>query len=228
MEYENRTVSWRPYTKLFALTSIDGKISTGPDPKADFDADLPEIPGVAEGLYQYYDLEKETDVWALSTIRTQAKMCALYPTVTRKVPVTMVVLGTHPVSSELAGWLHRKFERVVVMCQDLPDYSGCSFGNVEYYNFPLTIRNAMSKLRDMGCEAITCGVGGTMASLLFSQHLIDEIDLVVAPLIVGGKQTPTLVDGIMPQLMCDMDKWRPTKAAPLKYNYLHLIYKRYE
>lgn len=51
----------RPITTLFMLSSLDGKISTGASSSEDFDKDLPHLKGVAEGLHQYYDLEKETE-----------------------------------------------------------------------------------------------------------------------------------------------------------------------
>ena len=44
----------RPITTLFMLSSVDGKISTGATDELDVDRDLPKIPGVCEGLHQYY------------------------------------------------------------------------------------------------------------------------------------------------------------------------------
>ncbi len=43
----------RPYTTLFLLQSLDGKISTGATDERDFDKDLPLLPGVKDGLHQY-------------------------------------------------------------------------------------------------------------------------------------------------------------------------------
>ena len=64
----------RPITTLFMLMSVDGKISTGATDDLDFDKDLPHIPGVKEGLQQYYDIEQTTDLWSLNSGRVQAKM----------------------------------------------------------------------------------------------------------------------------------------------------------
>ena len=47
----------RPITTLFMLMSLDGKISCGATDELDFDRDLPRVPGVVEGLNQYYELE---------------------------------------------------------------------------------------------------------------------------------------------------------------------------
>ena len=53
----------RPITTLFMLMSVDGKISTGASDELDVDKDFQGIPGVKEGLYQYYELERKTDLW---------------------------------------------------------------------------------------------------------------------------------------------------------------------
>lgn len=66
----------RPVTTLFMLMSLDGKISTGASDALDFDRDLPHVPSVAEGLYQYYELEQQTDLWSLNTGRVMAKIGA--------------------------------------------------------------------------------------------------------------------------------------------------------
>ena len=54
-------------TTLFMLMSVDGKISTGAVDELDVDRDFPRINGVKEGLYQYYEIEKTTDLWSLNS-----------------------------------------------------------------------------------------------------------------------------------------------------------------
>lgn len=64
----------RPFTTLFMLMSVDGKISTGATDKLDVDKDFPKISGLKEGLSQYYEIEQTTDLWSFNTGRVQAKM----------------------------------------------------------------------------------------------------------------------------------------------------------
>ena len=52
----------RPITTLFMLSSLDGKISTGGSDSCDFDRDLPKIPGLLDGLDQYYEIESTTTI----------------------------------------------------------------------------------------------------------------------------------------------------------------------
>ena len=82
----------RPITTLFMLTSLDGKISTGADDALDVDKDFPQVPGVAEGLHQYYDIEQTTDLWSLNTGRTQAKIGANQKPMPEKSPVSFVLI----------------------------------------------------------------------------------------------------------------------------------------
>jgi hypothetical protein len=46
-----------PYSTLFMLMSLDGKISTGSVDERDFDKDLPNVKGVTDGLHQYYVIQ---------------------------------------------------------------------------------------------------------------------------------------------------------------------------
>lgn len=56
------------------LTSVDGKISTGDTDALDVDKDYPNIKGIKKGLYQYYDIEKTTDLCSLISGKVLAKI----------------------------------------------------------------------------------------------------------------------------------------------------------
>ena len=58
----------KPITTLFMLMSVDGKISTGAVDELDVDREFPRINGMKEGVYQYYELEKTTDLSSLNTV----------------------------------------------------------------------------------------------------------------------------------------------------------------
>lgn len=57
----------KPITTLFMLMSVDGKISTGAVNELDVDREFPRINGMKEGVYQYYEIEKTTDLWSLNS-----------------------------------------------------------------------------------------------------------------------------------------------------------------
>ena len=82
----------RPVTTLFMLMSVDGKISSGADDALDVDRDFPKIPGVREGLHQYYEIEQTTDLWSLNSGRVQEKMGVNTKPMPGKTPVSFVIV----------------------------------------------------------------------------------------------------------------------------------------
>jgi 2,5-diamino-6-(ribosylamino)-4(3H)-pyrimidinone 5'-phosphate reductase len=44
-------------------------------------------------------------------------------------------------------------------------------------------------------DRVTIQTGGTLNSIFLRKKLIDRIAIVVASALVGGKETPTLIDG---------------------------------
>ncbi len=63
----------RPINTLFMLMSLDGKINSGNSDELDVDRDWCKINGVKEGVNQYYEIEKTTDLYSLNTERVMAK-----------------------------------------------------------------------------------------------------------------------------------------------------------
>ncbi len=57
-------------------------------------------------------------------------------------------------------------------------------------------RNALERLKmEYNCERLTVQSGGTVNGLFLREKLLDYVDIVVAPILIGGKDTPTLIDG---------------------------------
>ncbi len=87
----------KPITTLFMLTSVDGKISTGDSELLDVDKDFPKIKGLKEGLQQYYDIEKTTDLYSLISGRVLAKIGANKPQKNIvKLPVRFIIIDNKP------------------------------------------------------------------------------------------------------------------------------------
>jgi len=67
-----------------------------------------------------------------------------------------------------------------------------------------------------------------MNAKLLREGLIQNISIVVAPVIVGGRATSTLVDGDSLQTLEDLKLLRPLKlveARALEDSYVHLRYQ---
>ncbi len=188
----------RPFTTLFMLMSADGKIRCGSTDTLDFDRDLPRVPGVGKGLRQYYDLEQETDLWSLNTGRVMAKIGANELPLPEKTVVSFAIVDNTHLTETGVRYLCAKCHQLVIVTSN-PAHPALSLGeedlSVIYQEHP-SLEQALCQLcSDYGCKRLTVQSGGTLNAALMRAGLIDAIDIVVAPVLVGGRDTPTLVDG---------------------------------
>ncbi|MBQ6756226.1 MAG: dihydrofolate reductase family protein [Oscillospiraceae bacterium] len=93
----------------------------------------------------------------------------------------------------------------------------------------LDVGEAMCALRaDFGCERLTIQSGGTVNGLFLREKLIDCVDIVVAPVLIGGKDTATLIDGSSITSADDLPKvgvLKLTECTTLKDSYIRLRYE---
>ncbi len=226
-------LSNRPETTLFMLMSVDGKISTGDTDTLDFDRDLPSVVGVREGLHQYYELEQQTDIFSLNTGRVMAKVGVNEKMDDPKpVPCSFIIIDNKPhLTSAGVEYLSRKLKKLIVVtaCSEHPALSVRK-------NDVVVIReeNAIdfAKLferlkRELGIDSLTIQSGGTLNASLFRLGLIDHLSIIVAPVVVGGATTPTLIDGESNHTMADLKSLvglKLVEAKVLDDSYLHLRY----
>ena len=222
-----------PKTTLFMLMSLDGKISTGADDDRDFDKDLPNIPGVLEGLKQYDDLEQQTDLCSFNTGKVMAKVgWNEEKTDIQKIPVTFVIIDNKPhLTSRGVSNLCKRTEKLYLVTTN-PRHPArtCTDANLEvvFIEGDINFTELFTQLAQAGIENMTIQSGGEMNSLLMREGLIQNISLVIAPMVVGGKDTPTLVDG--PSLITGADlqfvkSLKLVEVIQLEDSYLHLRYK---
>ena len=188
----------RPITTLFMLTSVDGKISTGATDNMDVDRDFPKIAGVREGLHQYYEIEQTTDLWSLNSGRVQKKMGVNEKPMPEKSPVSFVMVdSSHLTESGIRYFcaLSQKFV-LITTNENHPAYNVEADNLGIIYQRELSLTDALTKLKaEYGCDRLTIQSGGTLNALFLREKLIDYVDVVVAPALIGGKDTSTLIDG---------------------------------
>jgi 2,5-diamino-6-(ribosylamino)-4(3H)-pyrimidinone 5'-phosphate reductase len=213
------------------LMSLDGKISTGESDKMDFDRDLPLIDGVKEGLRQYYDLERQTDPCSLNTGRVMAKIGINGPWQRPRMDgISFVILdNTHLTErgiTNLANWAGKV--HIATSNPDHPAYAR-PHPNLEimFYDRP-DPEVLMRDLKAKGIERVTIQSGGTMNAQFLRRGLIDYVSVCMAPVLIGGKSTPTLIDGEAPE-----DAFGPGGAKALElleikqldHSYTYLMYR---
>ena len=224
----------KPITTLFMLESLDGKISSGSTDNLDADKDFCRIDGVKEGLHQYYELEQETDLFSLNTGRVMAKIG-----VNNKKEyhdkidaVTFVIIDNKPHLNEngidyLCHWVGR-----VILVTTNKEHPAL---NLKYDNLDILFYNELnlnSLLEDLyskyNAERLTIQSGGSLNGLFVRNKLIDYVNIVIAPIIVGGSDVPTLVDGESIKGESELNKLLPLELLEcnkLDNYYIELKYK---
>ena len=226
----------RPFTTLFLLISVDGKISTGDTDVMDTDKDYKLIKGVKEGNKQYYDLERRTDLHSLNSGRVFEKIGMNNRTdEPAKTPIRFIVIDNKPhLNSNGTAYLAKKSKTLYIVTTNAnhPAFElKKKYPNIEIlkYNDKIDFANVLKRLKeDYGVKRITIQTGGTMNASWVREGLIDRILLVVAPAMVGGKDTATLMDGESLHSPAELSKIKAlklVKAKPLKNSYLMLEYK---
>lgn len=221
----------RPVTTLFMLMSLDGKISTGAVDELDVDRDFPLIAGLREGLHQYYEIEQTTDLWSFNTGRVQAKMGANTKEMPEKTPVSFVLLDDRHLNARGIRYFCARSKQFVLITtnEDHPAF-GVREENLHIiFQEELSLSAALTALKERyHCERLTVQSGGTVNSIFLREKLFDYVDVVVAPVLIGGKDTPTLIDGRSLLSRDELDKLgvlRLIEAAPLQDSYLRLRYR---
>ncbi len=221
----------RPVTTLFMLMSADGKISTGASDALDFDQDLPRVPGVREGLHQYYEIEQTTDLWSLNSGRVQAKIGVNTRPLPEKSPVSFVLVdNSHLTRQGVAYFAARAKRCVIATCNPRHPAFDARADNLrvifqETLDLPALLR---ALRREEGCERITIQTGGTLNGLFLRQKLLDYVDIVIAPVLVGGRDTATLVDGaslLHPSQLEQLGALKLESAQALEHSYVRLRYR---
>jgi 2,5-diamino-6-(ribosylamino)-4(3H)-pyrimidinone 5'-phosphate reductase len=182
---------------------LDGKITTGSTDNMDSDLDWKRIVGVKEGFPQYYKVEHSLGPNYLNSGRVLEKVgFNNKKEVPQKEPLNFVVVDRKPHLNKngvdyLCKWLENLF--IVTNNPKHPAFELKSkYSNLEiiFYETQIDFADLLMKLRKKHkIDKLTIESGGTLNSLFFRLGLVDHVSVVVAPLIVGGEDTSSLVDG---------------------------------
>jgi len=224
----------KPISTLFMLMSVDGKISTGNIDELDVDKDFPKIKGIKEGLQQYYDIEQTTDLYSMNSGKVQAKVGANKPQKnTGKLPVSFLIIDNKPYLDDVGiDNFIKKSKRLFIITTNKshPAFNRKDEKNLEiiYYENEIDFVDLFKRLKeDFKIDNLTIQTGATLNSIFLRHKLIDKISIVVAPALIGGKETPSLIDG---KSLSSIDELKDIKALKfvevkkLNDSYIHLKY----
>ncbi len=225
----------RPVTTLFMLESLDGKITSGNSDELDADKDWCQIKGVKEGIQQYYEIETTTDYYSLNTGRVMAKIGVNEKNEYHdKIDCRFIIIDNKPHLNEkgidyICHWVNK-----LILITTNKNHIAYSLQK-KYDNLDILFYESLNLntlLCDMkkkyNTQAITIQSGGTLNGKFLRDNLIDYVNIVIAPLLVGGKDTSTLIDGEAITFSKDLFKLKALKLIEcneLENSYIQLKYK---
>lgn len=216
------------------IMSLDGKISTGSTDIMDFDKNLAKVKGLREGYWQYKALEQKTDIVSLNTGRVMEKIGVnTRKDKPKKIPCTFVIIDNKPhLNKQGLQYLTQWTKGVILVTTSKKlQQLAKSFETITvlYYKNSVDLKNLFTKLKaDFNINKVTIQSGGTLNASLIREGLIDRISLVIAPILIGGKDTASLMDGESLKTIQGLKKIRSLelqKVRKIDNSFLHLIYK---
>lgn len=225
----------KPITTLFMLESLDGKINSGNSDALDADKDWCHIEGVKEGLQQYYDIEQTTDLFSLNTGRVMAKIgINERKNNPDKSPCSFIIIDNKPHLNEngidyLCKWGNALYlvttNKNHVAYKLKENYQNLTILEYDKLDLKLLLEDLNKKYN---VDYLTIQSGGNFNGLFLRENLIDYVNIVIAPLLVGGKDTSTLIDGNSITTTEELNKLRALELLEcnkLDNSYIQLKYK---
>ena len=148
-----------------------------------------------------------------------------------KTPVSFVLLdNTHMTEHGVQYFCARSKEFVLITTNKTHPAFNIKADNLHIiYQENLSLEDALIELKkNYGCERITIQSGGTVNGMFLREKLFDYVDIVVAPVLIGGKETSTLVDGAALTKENELDKLGVLSLIGcdvLENSYIRLRYK---
>jgi 2,5-diamino-6-(ribosylamino)-4(3H)-pyrimidinone 5'-phosphate reductase len=226
----------RTYNTLFLVESLDGKISTGSVDDLDVDKDFKRIHGLKEGLNQYYKIEETTSLFSLNSGRVMEKIGVNVRTEEpTKMECSFIIIDNKPHLNEkgveyLSKWVKKLF--LVTTNKNHPAFLIKErLLNIEiiYYPQKIDFKNLFAELKNKyQIDNVTIQSGGDLNSQLVRLDLIEEVSIVIAPCLIGGSQTQSLIGGESLKSQQDLLKIKTLKLKNCKVlndSYLYVQYK---
>ena len=152
-----------------------------------------------------------------------------------KIGCSFVILDNKPHLSEkgteyMANWVKTLF--LVTTNPNHPAFSlKEKYSNIKiiYYENKIGLPDLLHKLKtNYGVERLTIQSGGTLNASWIRESLVDFVSIVIAPCLIGGTNTQSLIGGESLHTQEDLNKIRSlklVKTTTLENSYIHLLYE---
>lgn len=213
----------RPYTILNAAMTLDGKIATANGSS--------NISG-PEDLQRVHKIRQETDaiMIGINTLLNDNPRLTIHKIkTTHNQNPHRIIIDSKARTPLNARILNNDAPTTIAITQQAPTNKinalkeKCNI--VTYGKTQVDLKQLMHHLKkDLNINKLMLEGGSTLNFSMIKNQLIDEIRICIAPMIVGGKQSKTLIDGTGFPNMDDSTKLKLQKAYPLGKDYI-LEYK---
>jgi len=191
----------RPYCILNAAISIDGKISTILG-----DTELSSL----EDWYRVHKLRCEVDgiIVGINTILKDDPKLHIKYFQRKQGKLHRIVVDSSlriPFESKVLNFETDKYPTVIATTEKASDVKIQKIMDIDPRNIKIIkcgngdkvdLQIMAKKLKDMGINKLLLEGGGTLNFSMLKNMLVDELRIAIAPVIIGGHDATTLVDGI--------------------------------
>ena len=115
-----------------------------------------------------------------------------------KTPISFVLLDNSHLTEHGVMYFCKKSKDFVLITanKNHPAFSVKEDNLHIIYQEEISLGDALKELKsNYGCERLTIQSGGTVNGLFLREKMFDYVDIVVAPVLIGGKDTSSLIDG---------------------------------
>ena len=150
-----------------------------------------------------------------------------------KLPVSFLIIDNEPHLNKIGvdNFLKKSKKLYIITTnKNHPAFNRKDEDNLEiiHYKKEIDFVDLFNKLKqNYGIKRVTIQTGGTLNSIFLRNKLIDKISIVVAPTLIGGKDTSSLIDGKSLSSVKELDLIKALKLTEVKKlndSYLHLRY----
>ena len=170
-------------------------------------------------------------MWSLNSGRVQEKLGVNSKEIPKQTPVSFVVIDNKHLNENGIRYFCALSKEFVLITTNTkhPAFNVKERNLHIIYQKELLLKDALIKLKsEYGCERITIQTGGTLNSLFLREKLFDYVDIVIAPVLIGGKDTSTLIDGkslITESELSKLGVLKLKECMVLENSYLRLKYE---
>jgi 2,5-diamino-6-(ribosylamino)-4(3H)-pyrimidinone 5'-phosphate reductase len=192
----------RPHVTIVCAASLDGKLSTARRDPVRFTSRADRA--------RLHALEDASDAILIGAGTLRAEDPPLLPTPERRAARVARGLAPNPLRVVLSASLDLPLGRSLAPTEKAPVHVFQTRGGPETGrarleahgidvvagpSSPESLAGVLALLERLGVRRLLCVGGGNVNARLFEEDLVDEVKLTVCPVLIGGKDAPTLFDG---------------------------------